>query len=154
MLKQLSAMATSLLLFLPSLAHSSPEGFAERLIEDTINPSFASYLNSVSETNAYFHNPTYVRMMPYDDYQTCREVSKMLINSLAEDAEADGGYVIVTDKTHSILAGTRSTETYTNLFLQIINETGTLGGGYVSYCHRRPDGGAENATFNLWWTER
>ena len=153
MLKQIKALAVSLLIAVPSIGYCS-EKFAEQLIKDTINPSFATYLNRVSETDAYFHNPTFVRMMPYDDYHTCREVSKYLINSLAEEAGADGGHVIITDKTHAILSGTRNAETYTNLFLHIINDTGVLGGGYVSYCHRRPDGGAENATFNLWWTER
>ena len=152
MLNQIKSLAVSLLLAFPSIGYCS-SNFAEKLIKDTINPSFATYLNRVSATNAYFHNPTYVRMMSYDDYHTCKEVSKRIINSMAEDPEYDG-HIIVTDKTHAIYSGARSTETYTNLLLTIISNTGTLGGGFVSYCHKRPDGGAENATFNLWWSEK
>ena len=153
MKKYIKTIAAALLLAIPSIGHAAPEDFAESLIEDTINPSFAAHLNRFG-TNAYFHSPTHVKMMPYDYYDNCKEVARYLINSLAEDQEANGYLVITTDKTYAVYAGEESTENYTNLVLTMMDDTGSIGGGYISYCLRRADGGAENATFHLLWSEK
>ena len=154
MKKYIKAIAAALLLAIPSVGHSStvltPEEIPENVLKDTINPSFSTYLNSMSGiTNSRFYKPTSVKMAGYEDYFDCRKMSNTMTYALADRDPSDS---IVTDKTFAIYTDEGISETYVNIFLSLHDDWG-FGAGYASYCHRRKDGGAENITFHLLWAE-